>query len=823
MKPTQAVHRFLPAIALAVALPLFTRPALGGFAAGVSAPPGARAAAGQPDSPRPGEDYVAGEVLVTFKPVAAGVKRENLVRAMGDRVAAGLENRPDMAKVRVESGRSVNEAVQAYEADPGVEHAQPNYIYRAQKTPDDTFYDLLWGLENTGQQVNGTYGTSGKDIGAPSAWDSQTDCTGVSVAVLDTGINYEHADLAGNMWDGDTNHGKDFVGTNDPDPIPDGGHYHGTHVAGTIAAIGNNATGTTGICWQAEIMAVRVLDAGARGTTADITEGVEYAVNNGAKVINMSLVGVADDPALKDALASARDQGIIVVAAAGNSGADNDASPLYPCSFSHDNIICVAALDQDYALASFSNYGSTSVDIGAPGVNVLSHFPGSIDAADYSTWTLYASWAMDTCGTNTDYLINPTDWCSLESYSNSLDGRAYQTYDLSNSDLLGAGFHYAADYNLNDQGDFFTEGHFAGEGDPFANSPTVDLKVEGAIDTGGFKAFSINVSDCLGSKCSIGFQLDTDSSGTGEGVAVKDIALHKVTSGATNERYMYGTSMAAPHVAGIVALARAYSNGSSYSTIRDAVLQGGDAADSLDAKTVTGKAVDAAGTLDSLNGAPSVADESLTTQKDTEGSVTLSGSDPEGDTLTWSVSSTPANGSASVDDSGKATYTPDSGHTGSDSFTVQVADTNSNTDTATVSVTVEDPNEAPSVSDTTLTTQEDTEATVTLSASDPEGDSLTWSISTTPEHGGASVDDTGEASYTPNAGYTGDDSFTVKVSDGNGNSDTAKVAVTVEAAAGGGGGGGCTLAGRSGQPDPVWALLLLAPWLLRRQAARRAA
>ena len=697
MKPTQAVHRFLPAIALAVALPLFTRPALGGFAAGVSAPPGARAAAGQPDSPRPGEDYVAGEVLVTFKPVAAGVKRENLVRAMGDRVAAGLENRPDMAKVRVESGRSVNEAVQAYEADPSVEHAQPNYLYRVQKIPDDPEFGRLWGLDNTGQEVDGVSGVAGKDITAPVAWESQTDCTGVPVAVLDTGINYEHADLAANMWDGDTNHGKDFVGSNDPDPIPDGGHYHGTHVAGTIAAVGNNGQGTTGVCWQAEIMAVRVLDAAGQGTTADIAEGVDYAVAHGARVINMSLVGVGDDTVLHDALADARDQGVLVVTAAGNGGADgvgdnNDANPRYPCNFDLDNILCVAALDPDYTLADYSNYGDQSVDVGAPGTNVFSLFPGPVVWADYvGEWNLDASWSEDsTCSLTYDYLVNPSDWCvEGTTYSNGLSARAYQTYDLTGEGLLGAGFRFYLDYDLNDAGDSLEAAHYPGPDDPFAQTLTMDLGMTGLADTGGFLAYIINARDCLGSQCSAGFRLTTDGTGTRDGVAIAGFGLYQVTSGATQEVFMDGTSMATPHVAGIAALVQAFSPDSGYAAIRDAILQGGEETDALDGMTVTGKAVDAAGALASLNQPPSVADATLTTQEDTTGAVTLSASDPDGGPLSWRVSTTPDHGSASVDDAGKVTYTPEPGYSGGDSFTVEVIDSAGGTDTAGVAVTVE--------------------------------------------------------------------------------------------------------------------------------------
>jgi thermitase len=334
--------------------------------------------------------YVADEVLVKFKPVLAAQNRTATVAVRGHAFLANL-NQPGWVRVRFDARQSMAQALAAYRDDPDVEYAQPNYIYRATAAPNDTQFGQLWALTNIGQSIGtATYipasGTPGADINVQKAWDHITDCSSVVVAVVDTGVNYTQEDLAGNMWNGGTgfpNHGTDFV-ANDNDPMDLNGH--GTHVAGIIGALGNNATGTTGVCWKASIMAVRVLDAAGNGTSAGVIQGVGFAVSQGAKVINMSLSGGgAFDQAFSDAITNARANDVAVVVAAGNDANNNDASSArHPCNFTHPNLTCVAALDQNYALASFSNWGATSVDVGAPGTNILSTWVGT-SASTYNT------------------------------------------------------------------------------------------------------------------------------------------------------------------------------------------------------------------------------------------------------------------------------------------------------------------------------------------------------------------------------------------------------------------------------------------------------
>lgn len=264
--------------------------------------------------------------------------------------------------------------------------AEPDFIVHASFTPNDPSFNSLWGLHNTGQ----TGGMGDADIDAVEAWEASRGSTNVIVGVIDTGIDYNHPDLAANMWvnageipnngiDDDGNgyvddaRGWDFVG-NDKDPMDD--HYHGTHCAGTIGAVGNNGIGVAGVCHQVKLMALKFLSSNGSGTTSDAVEAVLYATDNGAMLTSNSWGGGGYSQALKDAIDEARDAGVLFVVAAGNNQQNTDTTLCYPASYSSANIISVAATDASDVLASFSNYGASTVDIAAPGVSIYSTSPG---------------------------------------------------------------------------------------------------------------------------------------------------------------------------------------------------------------------------------------------------------------------------------------------------------------------------------------------------------------------------------------------------------------------------------------------------------------
>ena len=290
---------------------------------------------------------------------------------------------PGLYQVNVPAGKSFADTITALKANKHVVFAQPDYRLTSNQLPNDTNFASEWGMNNTGQ----TGGKASADIKAPAAWDIATGSGKTIVAVIDSGVDYNHPDLKPNMWvnageiagngidddkDGyvDDVHGYNFVGNNG-NPMDD--NNHGTHVAGTIGAAGNNGIGVTGVNWKVQIMALKFLDATGSGSTSGAINALNFAVAHGAKISNNSWGGGGGfNLALSDAITNARNAGHIFVAAAGNSALNIESSPVYPASFTQDNIISVAATDHNDALASYSNHGSTSVDIAAPGSRIYS-------------------------------------------------------------------------------------------------------------------------------------------------------------------------------------------------------------------------------------------------------------------------------------------------------------------------------------------------------------------------------------------------------------------------------------------------------------------
>lgn len=338
--------------------------------------------------------YRQGELLVKFR-VEAGRAAADQHSAVGAavmrRFAAG---RIDMVKLA--EGMSVERALELYRGNPLVERAEPNYlVYRAQ-IPNDPNFVQQWALHNTGQQVQGSGGNPGADVHAPSAWDRHTGSGSIIVATLDTGVDYGHPDLAANIWmnaadpqDGRDNDGNgyvddvrgwNFVAKNN-DPLDDDTSFsHGTHVAGVIGAVGNNAMGVSGINWSVRIMPLKVLNGDGIGALTDIIAAIDYAIAKGAKVINASYtypqgcVTLPSGPSTfeREAIERARDAGVVFAAAAGNYSCDNNIYPFYPASHPVANILSVAATDSGDRLVAFSNAGEHSVYLGAPGTNIFS-------------------------------------------------------------------------------------------------------------------------------------------------------------------------------------------------------------------------------------------------------------------------------------------------------------------------------------------------------------------------------------------------------------------------------------------------------------------
>ncbi|MBR9788510.1 MAG: S8 family serine peptidase [Vibrionaceae bacterium] len=338
--------------------------------------------------------YSSESVLIRFKPEASAANKQQARQLVNGKTMRQFAIVNALEHLKLGPGRSVEKAIETLQRLPFVDFVEPDYVIRAYVEPDDYYYTegLQWAPNNDGSFYINLWGpflgtlfpiTAGADIDANLAWDITTGSSDVIVAVIDTGVDYNHEDLAGNMWV-NTNpgssegvHGYDFY-NDDNDPMDE--HGHGTHVSGTICAQGDNKVGVAGVAWQCQIMALRFLGADGSGYTSDAISAIEYAVANGAKISNNSWGGEPEhSDALYSAIQSAADSGHLFIAAAGNGGSDgvgdnNDSTPDYPSSFNLGNIISVASTNANDDLSAFSNYGSGSVDLGAPGEDIVSTY-----------------------------------------------------------------------------------------------------------------------------------------------------------------------------------------------------------------------------------------------------------------------------------------------------------------------------------------------------------------------------------------------------------------------------------------------------------------
>jgi subtilisin family serine protease len=505
------------------------------------------------EASHPATTYVEGEVIVTFKESTDLPKTKTALSAHGLQWAKHFgwlsqHRHRNTGLVRATS-RTTASLLDELRQDPAVESVEPNYLRWIATTPNDLQFSQLWGLQNTGQAVNGTSGTPGDDINFVGAWNlvGSSALTTVVVAVIDTGVDYTHPDLVSNMWhnageipgDGLDNDGNGYVddslgydfADNTSDPADSGDH--GTHVSGTIAATGNNGLGVIGVAYQARIMALKASADGDTFTDVAVIEAIQYAAmmkNRGVNIaaINASFGGGGFSTTEHDAIQAAGDAGIVFCTAAGNSSANNDTTPTYPASYRLSNMIVVAASDQNDTLASFSNYGATTVDLAAPGVNILSTKPtwlSTTSATVSQGANTYSANGLTFAGTTNGFtatvyncgLGNPSDFPSAVSGNIALIQRGTLTFADKVANAMAAGATAAIIYN-NGPGNF--SGTLLG---PSAWIPAVSLS-----------------------------QADGQAL-----LAVLPTTATVVNQPAPSQIYQFmdGTSMATPHVAGAVAFA----------------------------------------------------------------------------------------------------------------------------------------------------------------------------------------------------------------------------------------------------------------------------
>ena len=519
--------------------------------------------------------YRAGELLVKYKTGTRPMDRSALPGAGLVRSAQAIGQSP-IHHVMLEPGTTVEQALAAYAGDPNVEIVEPNYIIRAQATPNDTDFSQQWGLYNTGQAVGGYQGAAGIDIDAPQAWDIITGAAEVIVAVVDTGCDIQHPDLAANIWnnsdeipddgiDNDRNGyiddvlGWDFA---DGDNNPYDASGHGTHVAGIIAAVGDNHRGIAGVAWRARIMPIRAMNAFDEGTTADAIDAIEYAVDNGAKIINCSWGGVNLSYALRHVIDNSD---ALFICASGNHAQNADATPYYPAGYDSPNIISVAASDQMDQLAWFSNYGTATVDVAAPGVRVYSLHNGrkTLWSEDFNDglggWTTGGSndeWDVaDPPGTSGapalasspsgDDADNSNAWAQLPVQNLSTASASMLTFKLIGSAEANSDYLY---FEISTNGTTWMP---------------LPLKIGGTIHHGGISGsvpYWMTALADLGpwdgkSQVHLRFRFFSGATTSGAGFYIDNMHL-TAADGINAYQFMQGTSMAAGYVSGLAALVR---------------------------------------------------------------------------------------------------------------------------------------------------------------------------------------------------------------------------------------------------------------------------
>ncbi len=560
--------------------------------------------------------YAAGELLVKYKPAFQGLASDSYLRRWGISTLKVFKIQ-DLRRVKLPEAMTVHDALDLFRQDPQVEFAEPNYYrYLRATTPNDTHYSSLWALPV---------------INAPGGWDVATDCSTTVVGLIDSGVNYTHPDLSANIWtnageiaansiddDGngkiDDTRGWDFV-YDDNDPMD--GNGHGTHVAGIIGAVGNNALGVTGICWNGQIMILRAFDASGTATVADTIEAMDYARQNGVKVINASYSSPDFSQAEHDAIAQLNSAGILFIAAAGNESTNSDLTPSYPADYDLPNIIAVAATDTSDQLASYSNFGRSAVDVAAPGNSIYStdmSLTAALPVQGFESGT--AGWILD-APFGRAHIGYGSSWSLADSPVGLYGG-------ILNISAVAPGFSMAG--RSGGYIEFYLEGNVLDDGDKLFVETAPNVAGPWAVQpiwlyySTGWYYFPSGLAGYLPSwayaqvylddpelapNVYFRFRLSTNASGNQDGVYIDDVAVQALTPGSNSYSSVSGTSEATPYVAGLVALIWSAEPGLSAAQVKGRILDCVDRLSSLEGSIFTAGRIDVNNSIRNIPAPPS--------------------------------------------------------------------------------------------------------------------------------------------------------------------------------------------------------------------------
>jgi thermitase len=604
------------AAAIAVALPIAVS-----SAPARQAPASPSAAAGGPLD----RDVMPGQVIVRYERGASRSDRAVAKHGAGaGHLRKLLLSRTELVKA---TPGEEKEAAARLDRDPNVVYAEPNAIVHEASIPNDPRFTDLWGLNNTGQQVKGAAGLADADIDAPEAWNLGAGLgSSVRVAVVDSGVVANHPDLAANMFTnpGESGAGKETNGTDDDgngliddfrgwdfaynDNNPTTSRDHGTHVAGTIAAAANNTQGVAGVAsfatqsgaWLGPgILAVKVLDEQGSGSVADLADGLVYAGAMNAKVVNVSLGLPGTSVTLDNAIKS--HPNTLYVIAAGNDGVNNDTAPHTPCNPATApdaaNKICVAATNSSDALAGFSNFGATNVDLAAPGVDILSTVPTKTIFSDDFETDIAGRWKTDAAGQagtrrwgrSTLFSASPTHSLTdspAANYQNNQDNWARNEVGFDFTGVHHCRVNAEAKIDTEDRFDTFTI--------EATRTPAVTASWQRVFSFNGTATGSLtaNLPAAFDGQTGVfvRFRLRTDGTNTRDGVYLDDVAVRCRTNtfNATSYEFLSGTSMATPHVAGAAAFLFSKFPAATVGQVKSKILRSADRKASLSGRVASG-------------------------------------------------------------------------------------------------------------------------------------------------------------------------------------------------------------------------------------------